>query len=163
MHETFAQCAQGSFSVESLELFHLVRTLRNSQIHEGGRVNDECSGARSSLTPSAISLWEYLTKEIIPAYAIGDAVDLRQPQLIACLAITNRLMDEANSMLQTVVPVTRWAEMAIGDAIAEGIDLVGNPDQRFRKLKAFARRYYGVISVPDADLRTAASAAGLVV
>ncbi len=161
VHEKVASSTNGAFTVESLELFHLARTLRNSQIHEGGRVNDECSAVRAGLSRTAVSLWEYLTKEPAAAYAIGDPIDLRQPQLTAMLAITHKLMEEANVILQPAVPTATWASMAIADLLAEGMDLVGNPQQRFRKVVRFTRRYYSAVAIPDTELRTAALAAGL--
>jgi hypothetical protein len=161
VHEKVAKRAHGAFTSESLELFHLVRTLRNSQIHEGGRVSQECSSVRTSLTPAAVKLWEYLTKAAAPPYAVGDSVALRQPQMVAALAITHKLMEEANVMLQPVIPAATWARMAVEDAITEGISLTGNPQQRFRKIAGFARQHYGVLALPEAELRQAATAVGL--
>lgn len=161
VHERLARQAHCTFTSESLELFHLVRTLRNSQMHEGGRVNAECSAVRASLSPSATHLWEYLTKADAPAYLTGDQVELRQPQLVAALAITHKLMEEANLMLQRVLPKLTWANMAVSDALAQGPDLTGNPQQRFRKIVGFARQYYASAAIPEALRRQTAITAGL--
>jgi hypothetical protein len=64
-------------------------------------------------------------------------------------------------ILQGVLPTAKWAEMAITDAQADGMGLSGNPNQRFRALKAYARRYYEAVAIPEAELRAAALSAGL--
>ncbi|MGD9701989.1 MAG: hypothetical protein AB7Q42_04455 [Acidimicrobiia bacterium] len=161
MHARFSQNAGGTFSIASLELFQLVRTLRNSQIHEGGRVNEECHAARIGLSAKAESLWEYLTKEQLSSCTVGDDVALGHPQLVGTLAITHRLMEEANEMLQQVIPSWVWANMAVADAKAEKLHLAGNPAQRLRKLRGFVRMHYGALALPDDEVRDAAVALGV--
>lgn len=161
MHEKFAARCGRAFSSESLELFHLLRAMRNSHIHQGGLANADLQDARAALSPAAESLWLTLARAELPLFAVRDRVPLGHYQIIACLAITKFLSKEANVALQSVVPSTQWAEMAIADALADGVDLVGNPNQRFRKLKGFARRYYAAVSIPDSDLRSAALTSGL--
>ena len=84
-----------------------------------------------------------------------------QPQLVACLAVTLYLARSSNVILQGVIPSGTWATMAVTDLLAEGIDLTGNPDQRFRKVKAFVRRYYGPLGLSETDLKAAMTSAGL--
>jgi hypothetical protein len=51
--------------------------------------------------------------------------------------------------------------MAVADALDTQIDLVGNPNQRLRRLAAFTRRYYSAVAIPSVTLREAGLAAGL--
>jgi hypothetical protein len=89
MHERFAAAAGTSLNGDHLLLFHLLRTMRNCQIHQGARANAELVSARSALSSSAEAIWVKLTSDPAPLYALGDDVPLRQRDLIACLAITS--------------------------------------------------------------------------
>jgi hypothetical protein len=163
MHEKLSSAAAGTLNASSLEVFHLLRTIRNAHIHEGGRANKELVETRLALSPSGLRLWRRLAKSVPPSWTLGDRVSIGIPELIAGLAVTNFLADEVNRVLQSTLSARDWARIAVEDAINEDIGNTGNPNQKFRQLKGFVRVNYGVVSIPDGDLRAAATAAGLAV
>lgn len=161
MHDKFATSAGATFTEDYLQTFQLLRTARNSQIHEGGLSNLECSDTRAALSSGAETIWRRYTGAAPPSWNVGDRVVLRQPELVAALAVTDRLAREANEMLQPLVPRATWAQIAVDDALAEGFDASGDRNKRLRRLTAFARRYYRAIGIPASELRAAGRAAGL--
>jgi hypothetical protein len=155
MHERFANRAGVVFPVDSLELFHLLRTMRNSLIHQGGTVGEELEEARRSLSQSAEALWCRLAMGSPTACSLGGKLRMTQRDLIACLAVTRFLSERANAGLAAAIPVSRWTEVAVADAVAEGILRTGNHAQRLRRLVGFVRMYYSAIQIPEEAVRAA--------
>lgn len=162
MHETLAIAVGMSFSAESLELFHIVRSMRNSQIHEGGFANQELVDAVTAASATATSLWTKLARPNVFSISLGSRIVFGHQELVGSLAVTHRLAVEANEMLQVAYPTGKWAGRLVADAVEQLPPLTGNPNQKIRKLKAFGRRFYDGANVSDPELENAVRLEGLI-
>lgn len=162
MHENLEAATGSRYTAESLALFHLLRLMRNALIHAAGRVSQSLADHRRDLDPTSIQLWSTLTGEQLPQLELGDAVAIRQAEIVAVLALTKRLARETNAALTSTLPRTAWADMAVADAMADRGNL-GNPHQAKRILQGTARHYYEPLGLTDAELMAAAGRRGLAV
>lgn len=145
MHENLAEIDSSGvpFAADSLELFHSVRAMRNCIVHSNSRLTerrhlDAISGASSD----AKLLWERLTKEPYPSYGQNDLLRPSLEMLIATLAVTKRLADESNIMLQRILKSSDWQRIAEEDWAING-STTGNIEQQERRRKGFLRHHYG--------------------
>lgn len=160
IHEAFQAAASAPFAIEILELFHLLRRLRNCQIHSGGRVDRSLLNYLSRLSPKACALWETFTNEPIPSLQLGDEIVFRQGELAAALAVTKRLAEQANESLALVISRDKWADMMIADWAAEHGGQTTDRLQQLRKARTFAQQYYAPLALTDAEVGKALERAG---
>ncbi len=160
MHEEFERLSGTGFTPESLELFHLVRLARNAQIHSGGIASTSLVNRVAATSTTALSLWEKITKQPFPPYAVGDRVELGLQDLIGTLAITKRLAEEANQFLQSVYPRSDWTNMVVDEWLPERKP--GNANQLVRQAQGVARRHYGALGFTNAEMTTALQRAGVI-
>ncbi|MFJ7751831.1 hypothetical protein ACIQXM_17980 [Arthrobacter sp. NPDC097144] len=159
VHEKFESATGSSFTPETLSLFHLIRTARNTHIHSGGKANKALVDAASTAEPPTREVWTLVTKTAFPTYGLGDKVALNLPELIGILAITKRLAEEANSILQQTLPRSTWADIAVADWLeTRGL---GNKDQQNKQLYGQTRMYYGPLKLTVQDLEAAKARAGI--
>lgn len=160
VHESIeASISPARFTRESVELFHLTRVARNTYIHSGGRANATLLTRSAGLSSAAHTLWRDITNESVPTYALGDTVRLGLTELIAALAVTKRLAEEANVMLQSAVARPRWADMLVAEWLPARKP--GNRSQWIRKLRGLGRMNYAPLGLSDGDLDAALIRAGL--
>ncbi len=159
IHEKFQDATRTSFTPESLELFHLVRKARNTHIHNGGRASQTLVDAISATNIVTLRTWENITKTPFPVYQVGDPVHLGLSELIGILALTKRLAEEANEILQRVLPASVWADLAVEHWLKTRKP--GNSEQQFKQLLGLAKMNYMAVSLSEADLRAAQSRVGV--
>ncbi|MEZ2372941.1 hypothetical protein [Arthrobacter sp. RCC_34] len=152
MHSKFERATGARFPGEVTELFHLIRIMRNAHIHNGGRANTALQNQVSGLSAPAIAMWKQITGEAAPHFTVGNEVRLGLPELICCLAVTKRLADAANIVLQTTLRRGRWLEMLKADWIASNPPK-GNPQQRLKNLTGYARMYYAPLRFTKAEIQ----------
>jgi hypothetical protein len=144
MHETLAEVAPEGidFAPDSLALFHVLRGMRNAIIHSNSRLSEQRHlDAIRMAGEGAQQLWTRLTRQPYPNYELGDPLKPSLEMLIATLAVTKRLADEANEILQQVLTTDQWQEIADEDWALNGT-LLGNPQQRARRHTGFIRHNY---------------------
>ncbi len=148
MHETLADLAPTGtdFPADSLALFHVLRAMRNAIIHSNSRLTETRHlDAIMQADADAKLLWTRLTKLAYPSYQQNDALNPTLEMLIATLAVTKRLADETNEILQQVLAPADWQRIAEQDWTMNGIH-TGNTDQRERRKAGFIRHNYaGVV------------------
>jgi hypothetical protein len=160
IHERLASAVPPhQFTQEVLELFHLVRETRNTHIHNGGRADNRLIASLGGVSARAFMLWEETTGEAFPRYSVGDSVGMGLSELIGILAITQRLAEEANVMLQAALPRSRWADMLVKDWAPT--KKPGNPKQWIRALLGLARTNYGPVQLTDVDIKAALAREGM--
>lgn len=152
MHSMFEQASGVNFPGELTELFHLIRTMRNTHIHNGGRANAALQNQASGLSVHATATWKQITGEAAPLFSIGNEVRLGLPELIGCLAVTKRLAEAANVVLQTALRRQTWLGMLKADWTAS-VPPKGNPQQRLKNLTGYARVYYAPLSFTKAEIQ----------
>jgi hypothetical protein len=161
MHEELEKLAGGSFTPDTLEVFHLVRLARNAQIHSGGIAGTSLVNRVAAAGPSVLALWVRITKQPFPTYAIGDRVALGLQDLIGVLAITKRLAEEANVFMQQIYPRAGWADMVVEEWLPDRKPGL-NPSQLVRKALGVARRHYNPLGLTDPEMTAAMQRAGVI-
>lgn len=154
MHSRFEAAANIAFQPDDVELFNLVRVMRNTHIHNGGKANAWLEATTARLSSTAKGQWQDITGEPAPSYAEGDEVSLGLPELIVALAVSKRLADKANGGLQNALSRPTWLGILRSDWVASTPDSKGNPEQRLRKLKGYARVYYGPLKFSHDEIKS---------
>lgn len=153
IHEDFESLTGISFTPEYLQLFHFIRLARNTHIHSAGKCNKALSEKTSRTTKEARKYWENVTKSPFPSYKIGEDVKLGVPEMIGILAITHRLSQEANEILQKYLPESAWINLAIDDW--SNLKKPGDLNQQIRSLKGFTRHNYKAVGIDMNNLEIA--------
>lgn len=161
MHEEFEKAVGVPFQADTLELYHLLRLIRNSIIHAGGSAGAELVRKSASMSQGADAAWHRITGTSAPRYGKGDIVQLTHTGLVAALATTKRLARQANAALVNEIPRAVWASVAVEDAQNIIAGRLKNPQQTLRALQGFARYYYAPLGLTETELGTAARGAGL--
>lgn len=141
MHATFYAAAGMEQPVEATRLFHLLRCMRNAQIHRGGILTDEVRSAISDLDADQRDRWERLTMVPFAEQFTRDRLDFNIGHLVASFAITKDAARRINEALRACVSRSTWADMAVLDYDAES----GHPRNSVnwkRGLMGFARFHY---------------------
>jgi len=154
MHEALQNLGGGNLTPESLEIFHLVRLSRNAQIHSGGIAGQALVSAVATTSSAALGVWATITKQPFPAYKLGDRVSLGLQDLIGVLAITKRLAEEANAMMQSIYPRPGWADMVVEEWVPTRKP-GQNRDQLIRTVRGFARGHYEALKFTEAEITAA--------
>ncbi len=160
MHETFAAAGGVTFGTELLQIFHLLRRMRNCQIHSGGRADRSLLNYISQLGQQSLVLWQRLTHETIPALTLNDEITFTQKELGATLAVTKRLAEEANESLASVYPREKWADRLIAEWASERSEETANRELFLRRVRSYSRMYYRALNLTDAEIGGALERAG---
>ena len=162
MHEELMNATSSSLDVHSLELFHVLRLMRNCVIHAGGLANRTLADLCSQIAPGSKALWERITGIDFPSPNAGDLVKLHHAEIIATLAIVKRLARDVNLLLVRSYPRSLWAEMVARDALQQSSGNLGNPSQAMRNIKGLARHHYAALNLEEPELRIAAQTEGVI-
>lgn len=154
-HLVLQQGSPVRFASASLEQYHLLRLMRNCLVHARGEVDSELRRHASGMSARARQGWERLTHLPFSSPAEGDFLIISQAETIAALAVTKSLARRANEILQAVIPVVAWLEVLVSDLVLHGGAIPRNPSERRRKLRGYARHYYGTLSLTEEDLERA--------
>ncbi len=161
MHKTFFDAAGVVEPTESVPLFHVLRCLRNAQIHHAGQVTAEVTESLNSLTESQRGRWEQLTMGPLESVIKQDRLDFAIGHLIAAFAITKETARQINEVLGQKISREIWADLATAD-FAEGAEHPRNSRQWKKGLLGFARFHYlGGLNLSSDELELAARKSGL--
>lgn len=156
MHRTFYDAAATEQLADTVALFHLLRTVRNAQIHHAGSVTDEVRQTFDSLTPSQRQRWEQLTMSDAEVMFDGAKLRFSLGHLIAAFAVTKEAARRINAALAMKISRETWAGLAVEDYAADA-EHPKNSRQWKRGLIGFARFHYlGNLALTDAELENAA-------
>ncbi len=152
LHNRF--CAAAKTTVPALppvqlELFEFTRWIRNRIIHRVGTSGSTLPNHyRQVLSSGARKEWERVTKRP-PSFGSGSVpMGLGAPELLAALAITKRLADGVNAILQTSLTKQMWIQVVLSDYAAS---VPGPTTSKGRKLVGFARTNYRPLGLVEAD------------
>jgi hypothetical protein len=153
MHDLLAELSDGrTFTPANLSLFDALRCMRNVVVHSNGIISEQRHlGGIDNATADARALWRKITHEPYPSYRLGERLNTGLPLLIAALATTLRLAEEANLMFQGILPRSKWLAYAVDDWRRGGGE-VGSVGQRERRLRGFARHLYGPLGLTAGEL-----------
>lgn len=153
LHAKFADITGISFASEELELFNVLRLMRNARIHNGGRAKKALSEALEVLSTDASSLWRDVTGQEPPMYQEKAEIKIGLSELILILAVTKRLAEAANIGLQGAISRPSWLTI-LKEHLSDEVRLIGNSNQLLRKCAGFARTYYAPLKFDSAELQT---------
>lgn len=159
MHGALFESTGGAVAAHDLEVFQIVRLVRNCIVHRGGRISSALRAEVAGLSASAISDWQTVTGEEPGDLLAHDPAYLSAGHAFMAFAVTKRLGRAANDAMQRGYPRHAWAKVVVDD-FAEGARQPRNSDQWRRALLGFAARRYGPIGLVAAELETAARSTG---
>lgn len=159
MHGALLESTGGAVAARDLEIFQIVRLVRNCIVHRGGRISSALQSEVAGLGASAVTDWKEVTGEEPGDLLAHDPVRLSAGHAFMAFAVTKRLGRAANDAMQSGYPRPAWAKLVVDD-FAEGARQPRNSDQWRRALLGFAARQYGSIGLLAAELETAARSTG---
>jgi len=160
MHKLFFTSTGQTSPTSNLELFHVIREMRNSQIHSGGVASSRLKGKIQSLSLPARSSWLRLTgQSYTDILDSDDRVVFTMGHMIASFAIVKQLGRDVNNALALFLTKSQWAEIAVADFAVDTAQPRNSPGWK-RSLTGFARFNYGRISLSDTDLENASRTGG---
>jgi len=159
MHEIYFNAVGVSAPSMELKQFHLLRHMRNSQIHAGGATSPALISAIRGMQASEIQTWESLTGRSPSDIIQQGKLSFVTGDIIASFAVTKRLGRVVNYALQGAFTSSVWAKIAVED-FAPQTNLFRNSDQWMRRLRGYARVNYGPLNLTDEALEAAAIATG---
>lgn len=146
-------------SSDWIECFHLLRHMRNSVAHAGGRPTSELNQHIPSMAAASVQQWQRLNKEP-PAKVVQNGVVVLNANHIFCaLAVIKDLGRQINRALQSAISTGEWGKICVSD-YAQVATKHKNSISWQRQLIAYARRYYRPLQLPQGDLEAAARALG---
>lgn len=159
MHERFVTATGGSFTAETLRLFHFLRLIRNAQIHYAGKTHAALADYSLAMTQTDETNWQRVTGNALPRYFLGDELRLSVFELIGTLAISKRLAEEANEEFQLGLPRSQWLQLVVEDWASTRRP--GNAEVRIRNAVGYARHMYGALALTRPEIENEMRRAGL--
>ena len=160
MHKTFFEAAGVVEPADVIPLFHVLRCVRNAQIHHAGHVTTEVTEVLDSLTDAQRERWEKLTMAPLDSMMREGKLHFTIGHLIAAFAVTKEGARRLNETLGQKLSRERWAGIAVAD-FAESADHPRNSRQWKRGLFGFARFHYlGGLNLSAEELERAARRSG---
>jgi hypothetical protein len=142
-----------------LEHFHLLREMRNSQIHNGGKVSDRLRVQIAGMSEPASNRWFRLGRRNVQDIVATDDLAFTVFDIFAVFATTKALGRVINGLLREHLTHGTWADICLHDYAA----ISSKPprsDRWARGLLGHGRVYYGSTGVTPAHLLRAAVDAG---
>lgn len=159
MHEVFmASCGISSLSGPQgmLELFHVLRLIRNCVIHKNGSFNQTLHSALRGLSTEAAGYWEKVAGQA-PTSVLGVNGDLvlNSGELVLSFGVNKSLALSVNAALAAAISAEKWAEIAVVH-FEETSTAPKNSSSWARSLRGFARHNYGPVQLSSEQLHVAA-------
>lgn len=151
MHESAAIATGAALDIPGLQLFHVIREMRNCIIHSAGVADDDLLGRLSEVGAAGSALWTRFTSKSLPKPKLGKAFALGHDEIVVALAVTKHLARELNMALAVSYPRHLWVARAVADAHQAG-RTSGNPNQSARSVAGYARLLYGPIGISKAEV-----------
>lgn len=147
-------------SLVALEHFHLLREMRNAQIHNGGCISPRLRQEVADMSDVAASGWLRLARRT-PADVISRG-DLRFTifDIFAVFATTKALGRSLNELLRESLTPGQWAQVCVDDYLAQSSKPSGS-DSWIRGLIGHAALNYGTVGLSEQHLVDAAVVAGV--
>lgn len=160
MHDIFDRTIGSTLPSQTIQQFHLLRCMRNSQIHAGGIVSPELTAVISMMSSSDLADWETLTGRFPTDVTQTGIVTFTEGDIVAAFAVTKRLGRAINTAMQGALSRQAWAEIAVTDYNTQTTHLK-NSDQWIIGLGSHARFHYSPLNLTQSDMETAAATLGL--
>lgn len=155
MNETLFTAAKAPLDADLTDQFHVLRTMRNCQIHSAGRVSSALKSAVDALSPTAKADWQRRTGEPVVESIEGNEVSFTVGHIFAAFAIAKAIGRRVNFALQTAIPRSTWIAVATRD-YADNSRKPKNSNQWLRALPGYVRQYYAPLNLNASELGVSA-------
>ena len=137
--------------VPAYEHFHLLREMRNAQIHSGGDISQRLADeVRDISTPAAID-WERLARRTPGEVIATPPMQFTIHDIFTVFATTKTMGREINTLLRDHLPHDQWAQLCIEDYASFSSNARGS-DQWIRGLLGHAKQSYGTVGITEQEL-----------
>ncbi|WP_242089659.1 hypothetical protein [Curtobacterium sp. DN_7.5] len=156
MHTVLFETCGATEPLQLIQLFHVLREVRNSITHAGGEVSDNLEVKIAEVEEPALSVWRQINGGSSPEDLLRDGrVAVTAETMFTAFAITKSLGREINELLSATLPKSRWASIATAD-FSEHTAKARNSSSWRRSLVGYARHNYSPVDLQEIDLETAA-------
>jgi hypothetical protein len=159
MHEIIFKTMKTTGPQPSLSHYHLLRVMRNAQIHAGGTVSADLQNYISKMTLTSIEAWERLTGRPPADIVAGTKITFTVGDIIASFAVIKELARNINLGLQSAIQRDTWAQIIVNDYSGQ-TSKTRNSDGWMRSLRGYARTFYRPLGITASELETAAITLG---
>lgn len=155
LHSRIEGSTEGTLPKADIELFELLRVVRNRLEHQGGTPGSKLDPRWKQASAEAKAEWCRLAQrpfsDVIPRPATKP-MQLGLGELIATLAITHRLAHRVNAILVEHVAEDVWADTVVEDYGDLNRRKARDPNRSLRRVKGLARRWYQPLGLTDEAL-----------
>lgn len=159
MHTTFFAAAGATPPTTDMALFHVLRCMRNAQIHRGGVVSSELIQQMQSLDAAQRHRWEKLIMAPIGSLVEGESINFTIGHLVASFAVTKEAARVINEVLAASLSRPFWSDLVAKD-FEMGAKHPRNSSGWRRGLIGFASHNYKPLSLNESELQEAARRVG---
>jgi hypothetical protein len=164
MHEAVLETISGSTPLtpreeRDMELFHLLREMRNSHIHGAGLARPRLIKTIASLSADASANWLRIARRDSANIVDSDGrVTFSMYDIFAAFAVTKAMGRHVNNWMRDNVPLDAWATICVNDYAAISTK-ARRSNQWLQGLDGFGSQYYKKTGLTLPDLTKAAIAA----
>lgn len=159
MHDTFFAATSTAAPADTIALFHVLRCMRNAQIHRAGVVTPELLQAIQILDASQRNRWEKLVMAPVGSMHEGDRIAFTIGHLVASFAVTKEGARVINEALAASLSRPFWADLVATD-FGEAAKQPRNSSGWRRGLIGFAAHHYKPLALQELELQEAARRVG---
>lgn len=143
----------------AIELFHVLREMRNAHIHAGGEVSNSLEDRVKQISPNAARDWARLSRRSHSDLIASKELRFSTFDIFTAFAVTKTLGRQINAVLQDGLDRAHWAEIAVKDYVTQNSKVVGS-DAWMRGYLGFASMNYGAVGLDEVELVDSAVANG---
>src|SRR5665213_1569188 len=141
------------------ELFDVLRAMRNSLIHAGGRVTSDLKATVRGMSSNAKGDWLRLARRDASTIILDNPIRITTNEIFTTFAVTKKVGRTLNAVLQTGISTSQWARICVDDFDDQTSKFVRS-DPWARSLLAYGAQYYAGAKLDEAALLGAAEALG---
>jgi hypothetical protein len=155
MHQRIFSGLNRAANSEVLEIFQLLRLIRNCLTHSGGNPNENLISSLNQLSSDALELWDTWAK-CMPINIIDTEgrLKLNANILFMSFAATKELDRKVNHALGEAISDSEWALVIVEDYQCKS-KAIKNSSKWRRGLRGYSRQYYSRLNIRDSDLEAA--------
>lgn len=150
VHEYIEECSDRHLDATYLALFHIIRRMRNRIIHKAGTPGSHID--YQNLSTQAKDEWTRIAKRPLSLALEHDRINFKSNEIIAVLAVSQRLAQDVNDLLAQTISREYWASLLVRDYL-ENYPSRLHP---LSHLSGYARYFYRPLGLKNNELEEAA-------
>ncbi len=149
IYKAIEECCGSSFDADLLEQFSFVRRLRNRIVHYGGGPGSRLRREAGSMGGANQELWELRMGRSLNDLLSHEYIELTAKELMGALSLSRKIAIETQELIAAKVDRSIWASIAVSEYAEENSEGFKNIGQRSRRVKGYAREFYGGLNLTD--------------